>query len=91
MYQWQNFQAGNYVMGVEPSTHHVLGNAFARERSEMIWLEHGDSRSYDAVFRVLDGGAEIQAAEARIASIARQPEGDYPPPSNNFRALGGRS
>jgi hypothetical protein len=91
MYQWQNFQAGNYAMGIESSTHHVLGNLFARERGEMIWLEHGHSRSYDAAFRVLDGAGEIRAAEAKIVGIARQPDGDYPPPSNNFRALGGRS
>ena len=38
-YQWQNFQAGHYVMAVEPSTHHVKGNLFARGRGEMIWLE----------------------------------------------------
>jgi Domain of unknown function (DUF4432) len=91
MYQWQNFQAGNYVMGIEPSTHHVLGNLFARERGEMIWLQHGDSRSYDAAFRILDGAAEIRAAEQRIAAIAMQPATDYPPPSNRFPVLGGRS
>ena len=25
LYQWQNFQAGQYALGIEPSTHHVLG------------------------------------------------------------------
>ncbi|MER9880703.1 MULTISPECIES: aldose 1-epimerase family protein [unclassified Mesorhizobium] len=90
-YQWQNFQAGQYALGIEPSTHHVLGNLAARERGEMIWLEHGESRPYDAVFRVLDGAGEIAAAESRIAAIARQPREDYPRPSGHFPVLGGRS
>ncbi|TPJ05148.1 DUF4432 family protein [Mesorhizobium sp. B2-7-3] len=90
-YQWQNFQAGQYALGIEPSTHHVLGDLAARERGEMIWLEHGESRAYDAVFRVLDGKEEIAGAEARIADIARQPERDYPQPSENFPRLAGRT
>lgn len=91
MYEWQNFQTGNYALGIEPSTHHVLGNLAARERGEMIWLEHSESRFYDTVFRVLDGAGEIAAAERRIAAIARQPDGDYPTPSGKFVSLGGRS
>lgn len=91
MYEWQNFQAGMYTIGIEPSTHHVTGNLAARERNEMIWLEHGQSRSYDTVFRVLDGAREIAAAESRITVIARQPDEDFPEPSGNFPILGGRS
>ena len=90
-YQWQNFQAGQYALGIEPSTHHVLGNLAARERGEMIWLEYGESRSYDAVFRVLDGADEIIAAERRIAAIAQQPREDYPKPSGNFPGLAGKA
>ena len=56
----------------------------------MIWLEHGEGRSYDAVFRVLAGAGEIAAAEQRIAAIARQPDGDYPTPSGKFVPLRGR-
>jgi hypothetical protein len=89
-YQWQNFQAGHYALGIEPSTHHVLGDLAARERGEMIWLEHGEIRSYDMTMRILDGPAEIAAAERRIAAIARQPEDDFPPPSGKFPALAGR-
>ncbi|TPM38186.1 aldose 1-epimerase family protein [Mesorhizobium sp. B2-3-4] len=90
-YQWQNFQAGQYALGIEPSTHHVLGDLAARQRGEMIWLEHGESRAYDAAFRVLDGAGEIAAAETRIAAIARQPEQDYPQPSGNFPRLADRT
>ncbi|MDX8497744.1 aldose 1-epimerase family protein [Mesorhizobium sp. VK4C] len=90
-YQWQNFQAGQYALGIEPSTHHVLGNLAARERGEMIWLEHGEVRAYEAAFRVLDGKDAIAEAEDRIAVIARQPEQDYPQPSGKFPKLAGRA
>jgi hypothetical protein len=90
LYQWQDFQSGHYALGIEPSTHHVLGNQFARDRDEMIWLEHDEFRRYDATFRVLDGRVAIEAAEARISGIARQPAEDFPKPSGHFRALAGR-
>lgn len=85
--QWQNFREGHYVMGLEPLTHHVLGNRAARDRGEMIWLAHGQSRAYDLRFAVLDGAAAIAEAQARIAAIARQPDTDYPNPTGHFPAL----
>jgi hypothetical protein len=88
-YQWQNYQAGHYALGIEPSTHHVLGEVAARERGEMIWLEHGESRSYGMTMRVIDGAGEIAAAERRIAAIAQQPEEDFPAPSGRFAPLWG--
>lgn len=89
-FEWQNFQAGQYVMGLEPSTNHVLGNLAARERGEMIWLQHGDERRYDTRFRVLDGTREIEIAEERIRGICNQPPEDYPVPSNNHVRIEGR-
>ncbi len=89
-YQWQHFQAGNFAMGIEPSTHHVLGNLAARERDEMIWLEHGDERRYDLSLRVLDGTDAIRSAERTISAIAQQPRDAFPEPSGVFLPLGGR-
>jgi hypothetical protein len=90
-YEWQNLQAGQYALGIEPSTHHVLGNQAARDRGEMIWLQHGEERRYDAIFRVLPDAASIAASEARIRAIAGQPDTDYPAPSNNYLAIAGHS
>lgn len=90
-YEWQNLQAGQYALGIEPSTHHVLGNQAARDRGEMIWLQHAEEKRYDSVFRILDGGAAIEAAEARIRAIANPPPEDYPAPSNNHLPIGGRA
>lgn len=90
LYQWQHFQAGAYALGIEPSTHHVLGNQAARDRGEMIWLGAGEERRYDASFTVLADAAEMARVAARIRAIACQPADPYPTPSGDFRPLTGR-
>ena len=86
-YEWQNLQAGHYALGIEPSTNHVHGKPFARQRDELIWLDHGDERRYDTRLAVLDGAESIADAEARIRAIAVQPDEEYPDSSGNYRAL----
>lgn len=85
--EWQNFQEGLYTLGIEPATNHVLGHGAARDRNEVIQLDHGEERSYHTVLRILDGAAEIAAAAARIAAIAGQPDTDFPRPSGDHRPL----
>lgn len=89
-YEWQNLQAGQYALGIEPSTHHVLGNGAARERGEMIWLQHAESRRYDTEFTVLSSQNDIKAAEERITGTCVQPSEDFPRPSGHFQPIGGR-
>jgi hypothetical protein len=89
-FEWQNLQAGHYALGIEPSTNHVFGKPFARERDELIWLEHGEERRYDTTLSILDGADAIAGAERRITAIARQPDTDFPEPSGTFPAIGGR-
>jgi len=91
MYEWQNLQAGQYAVGIEPSSNHVLGKTYAREKGELIWLEHGDERRYDSTFRILTSTDEIAAEEERIRAISGQPGEDYPKPSGNHLPIGGRS
>ncbi|MGH0343807.1 aldose 1-epimerase family protein [Sinorhizobium meliloti] len=90
MYEWQNLQAGQYALGIEPSTNHVLGHGAARERGELIWLEHGEERRYDTTFRILSNVDAIAASERRIRSLSEQPADAFPPPTGNHIALGGR-
>ena len=90
LYEWQHFQAGQYALGIEPSTHHVLGDLAARERGEMIWLEHGMGREYDVTLRVLDGADQIAATESANRSVCIQPSGDFPRPTGVFPPLGRR-
>ena len=87
MYEWQDLQAGHYAVGIEPSTHHVLGAAEARRRGEAIMLEGGETRRYDTVLSILPDAEAIAAAEAAIVGAARQPADPYPRPSYNFRPL----
>jgi hypothetical protein len=89
-YEWQNLQAGQYALGIEPSTNHVLGKQFARQRNELIWLAHGEARHYDTTLSVLADSSAIAAAEARIRAIAPQPDMDYPTPSGVYRPITGR-
>jgi hypothetical protein len=86
-YQWQNFQSGQYVMGIEAASHHIKGNNFARDRGEMIWLEAAESRNYSVQFTVLDGAEQISAAQKRVRAIAQQPDTDYPEPTNEFPSV----
>ncbi|NQX35086.1 aldose 1-epimerase family protein [Herbiconiux sp. VKM Ac-2851] len=73
-FEWQNLRSGQYAVGLEPSTHHVDGDAAARENGSMIWLEHGERREYSTTVRVLDGSAETRASAEAIRAIHGQPE-----------------
>lgn len=88
-YQWQNFQAGHYTLGIEPSTNHILGKPFAKERGELILLEHGEERTYTTRLSILDGTVAIAATEQRIAAIGRQPKDEFPELTARWDALGG--
>jgi hypothetical protein len=84
-YEWQNFQEGQYAFGIEPSTNHVMGKPFAKERGELIWLDHGEEKSYTTRFAVLDGPGEIATVKKRIRAIAVQPDDEYPHPPVSLR------
>jgi len=89
MYEWQNLHAGHYALGIEPSTNHVQGKDFARDRGELIQLEHGEERRYDSVFRILPDAAAVADAVRRIEGVQRQPENEYPDPSGVYPLIGG--
>jgi hypothetical protein len=50
-FEWLNLREGAYAVGLEPSTHHVAGDAAARADGSMIWLDHGAQRGYTTTFR----------------------------------------
>jgi Domain of unknown function (DUF4432) len=89
--QWQNFQSGMYTMGIEPCTNHVLGRTYAKEKGELIWLEHGEERRYTTRMSALDGGEATRAAEKRIRSIVAALPSEYPSPSGKHLPIKGRS
>lgn len=73
MFEWQNLRAGQYAIGLEPSSHHVQGEQAARDDGSMTWLRHGESRRYDLSVRILDGEAAVSDTIARIRAIGGQP------------------
>jgi len=87
--EWQCLQSGLYVLGVEPSTNHVLGRKFAEERSELIFLDHGGTRHYRTRLSVLDGAESIAAARRDIAAL-HAPPADFTAPTGEFPMLKAR-
>jgi galactose mutarotase-like enzyme len=55
-FQWMHLREGAYAVGLEPCTNHVEGERRAREEGSLIWLEHGQSRTYTTTFRVISQG-----------------------------------
>jgi hypothetical protein len=84
--EWQCLQSGLYVLGIEPSTNHVLGRKFAEERGELIELQHGEARVYRTRLAVLDGAAEIAKARREIEAL-HAPPGDFAAASGDFPDL----
>jgi hypothetical protein len=77
------------VLGIEPSTNHVLGRQFAEERGELIELQHGESRLYRTRLSVLDGAAAIAGARRDIEALHAPPD-DLVPASGEFPDLHGQ-
>lgn len=57
---WQHWGKGEYVTGLEPSTNQLIGQAKARERNELIFLQPGESRKYEVIIEVLDDQQKIK-------------------------------
>ncbi|HYZ27320.1 MAG TPA: aldose 1-epimerase family protein [Geminicoccaceae bacterium] len=87
--EWQCLQSGLYVLGIEPSTNHVLGRKFAEERRELMFLEHAETRRYRTRLLVLDGAKAIAAARRDIEAL-HPPPADFSAPTGEFPMLGGR-
>ena len=50
---WQHWGRGEYVTGLEPGTHPPIGQAKAREQNTLLFLEPGQTRTYDLELEVL--------------------------------------
>lgn len=66
LFQWQFFQAGNYVVALEPSTTHAGARADWRERGELRLLGRNDAVSYRLELTPHLGAAAIAELERRI-------------------------
>lgn len=57
---WQHWGKGEYVTALEPGTHPPIGQAAARAKKTLIFLEPGESRTYNLVFEVIGDETGIQ-------------------------------
>jgi hypothetical protein len=65
-FQWRYFDAGTYVIGLEPSTNGISGRAAAREAGELTMLEPGEARTYRNQFQIVVGKDETEQVRAEI-------------------------
>lgn len=72
-FEWQNLRAGQYGVGLEPSSNHVTGEEAARADGSLTWLGHGESRDYDLSVRILASGDDVRDSHRRIRAIGDQP------------------
>ena len=53
MANWQHWGKGEYVTGLEPSTHPLNGQAKAREDGSLIFIQPGEKREYDVELEII--------------------------------------
>lgn len=63
---WQHWGKGEYVTGIEPSTHPLSGQAKAREEGTLIFLQPEETREYDLELSVLTAKEEIEEFELKV-------------------------
>lgn len=56
---WQHWGKGEYVTGIEPGTNMPIGQAKARERGELIFIQPGETKEYDLAFDILTDKEDI--------------------------------
>jgi len=62
--QWQHFEAGTYVTGIEPGNCSVLGRQRNRMAGTLEYLAPGEQREFHLEIGVLDGPEEMAAWES---------------------------
>jgi hypothetical protein len=66
LFQWQYFQAGNYVVALEPCSVHAGSRADWRRRGELRILQHGEQIDYRLDITPHQGESAINKMEASI-------------------------
>jgi len=56
---WQHWGKGEYVTGLEPGTNPPIGQAAARKQQQLIFIQPGESKSFDLDLEVFDNEKSI--------------------------------
>ena len=62
---WKCMRAGEYALGLEPTTSGVVNRAEARENGMLTWLEPGETREFNVTIELSDDAARIDSFKAR--------------------------
>ena len=60
MCEWKCMRAGEYALGLEPTTSATLNRSVAREKGWLTYLETGESREYNVSIELTDDPAVIE-------------------------------
>lgn len=63
--EWKCMRAGEYALGLEPTTSGVVCRPEARENGLLTYLDAGASRTFDVTIEITDDPARIDAYKAR--------------------------
>ena len=63
--EWKCMRAGEYALGLEPTTSGVVNRAEARENGMLTWLEPGETREFNVTIELSDDAARIDSFKAR--------------------------
>jgi len=64
MCEWKCMRAGEYALGLEPTTSGVVNRSEARELGNVTYLEPGESREYNVTIELTDDAAVIEHYKA---------------------------
>lgn len=64
--EWKMLAEGEYVLGLEPGNTNPIGRLEAKARGTMQYLQPGEVREVHIELEILDGQAELAAAEREI-------------------------
>jgi hypothetical protein len=70
---WRMMGEDTYALAMEPSTNRDAGRWDARERGELLFLDAGQTRTYDLEIGALAGVPAIEAFAARVAGVLARP------------------
>ena len=63
--EWKCMRAGEYALGLEPTTSGVVNRAEARENGMLTYLEPGEKRTFNVTIELSDDPERIDAFKAR--------------------------
>lgn len=64
--QWKCMKSGEYVLGLEPGTCHVMGRAQAKKDGSLVYLQPGEKKAFKIEVKVLTSAPEIRHALVRL-------------------------